>query len=186
MGLAQVAWQRILAGISRTKKSAIWEAAEKQLRIDEGWNASHMIGQFGEARVNFKFKCNVFKATVQVALLTGLCAFAGQNGSFTIVPIEMKHRIQRLGWGKKTAERNQNDDLCHRQVLAAVFGQTRLEKFPWMTEDEKLTPCATPWAKQFHDYINSLKEFEGSNDFARERRWRPRRLTSFKRSSSTA
>ena len=144
---------------------------------------------------------------MQGALLSGLCAFAGQNGSFTegdlnqleacqkklarrlvamtrrnldtepkkrqistnelhrklgIVPIEMKLRIQRLGWGKKTAECLQNDDLCHRQVLAAVFGQTRMEKFPWMTEDEKLTPCATPWAKQFQDYINSLKEFEGA------------------------
>ena len=42
-----------------------------------------MIGQFGKARVNPKFKCNVFKATMQVALLTGLCAFAGQNESFT-------------------------------------------------------------------------------------------------------
>ena len=101
-----------------------------------------------------------------------------------IVPIEMKLRIQRLGWSKKMAEHLQNDDLYHRQVLAAVFRQTRLEKFQWMTEDEKLTPCATPWAKQFQDYINSLKEFEESDDFARERRWRPRRLTSFKRSSS--
>ena len=69
-------------------------------------------------------------------------------------------------------------------MLAAVFGQTRLEKFPWMTEDEMLPPCATTWAKQFQDYFNSLKEFEESDDFARECRWRPRRLTSFKRSSS--
>ena len=28
-------------------------------------------------------KCNVFKETVQGAILSGLCAFAGQNGSFT-------------------------------------------------------------------------------------------------------
>ena len=148
MGLAQAARQRILAGISKTKVRYLgsrltWNTAFA------GWNASHMIGQFGEARVNFKFKCNVSKATVQVALLTGLFAFAGQNGSFTegdlnqleacqkklarrlvamtrrnldtepkkgqistnelhrmleTVPIEMKLRIQRVGWGKKMAE----------------------------------------------------------------------------------
>ena len=42
-----------------------------------------MMGQFWKARVNFRLKCNVFKATVQGALLSGLCAFAGQSGSFT-------------------------------------------------------------------------------------------------------
>ena len=42
-----------------------------------------MMGQLWRAKVNFKFKCNVFMATVQVALLTGLCTFAGQNGSIT-------------------------------------------------------------------------------------------------------
>ena len=33
--------------------------------------------------VYFKFKCNEVKATVQVALLPGFGAFAGQTGSFT-------------------------------------------------------------------------------------------------------
>ena len=37
-----------------------------------------------------------------------------------------------------------------------------------MTEDGKLTSCTTPWAKQFQDDINSLKEFEGSDDFVFE------------------
>ena len=42
-----------------------------------------MMGQLWKAKGNFKFKCNVFMATVQVALLTGLRTFAGQNGSIT-------------------------------------------------------------------------------------------------------
>ena len=58
-------------------------APEKDSRMDAAWNAWHMVGHFRKATVNFKFKCNVFKATVQGALLSGLCAFAGQNGSFT-------------------------------------------------------------------------------------------------------
>ena len=42
-----------------------------------------MVGQFWKAKVDFKFKCNVFKASIQGALLSGLCAFARPDGSFT-------------------------------------------------------------------------------------------------------
>ena len=55
-----------------------------------------------------------------------------------------------------------------QHVLAAIFGQTRLDKFPGMTDDGKRTPHATPWAKQFQDDITSLRELEGSDDFVRE------------------
>ena len=40
-----------------------------------------------------------------------------------------------------------------------------------MTDDWNCIPCATPWAKQFQDDINSLKEFERreeGDDFVRE------------------
>ena len=37
-----------------------------------------------------------------------------------------------------------------------------------MTDDGKLTSYATPWAKQFRDDINSLKQFEGCDDMMRE------------------
>ena len=91
MGLAQAARQGILSGSSRTNVRSLgscqtWNmaiAAEREIRINAAWNAWHMMGQFWKAKVNFKFQCNVFKATVHGALLSGLCAFAGQNGSFT-------------------------------------------------------------------------------------------------------
>ena len=66
------------------------------------------------------------------------------------------------------AKQVQKYDLAHQQVLAAIFGQTRLDKYPCMTEEVKLTSYATPWAKQFQDDINSLKELEGSDDFVCE------------------
>ena len=69
--------QGILAGISKSSRR------ERDIRINTIWNAWHMMGQLWKAKGNFKFKCNVFMATVQVALLTGLCTFAGQNGSIT-------------------------------------------------------------------------------------------------------
>ena len=40
------------------------------------------VAHAGSAKVDFKVKCNVFKATIQGALLSGLCACAGQSGSF--------------------------------------------------------------------------------------------------------
>ena len=49
----------------------------------------------------------------------------------------------------KMAEQTQRNDLAHQQVLAAFFGQTRLDRHPGMTDDGILTFCATPWAKQF-------------------------------------
>ena len=56
------------------------------------------------------------------------------------------------------AEQIQKDDLAHQQVLAAIYGQTHVDKYPGMTDDGKLTSYATPWAKQFQDDITSLKD----------------------------
>ena len=39
------------------------------------WNALRMLGDIWNAPVNANLKCNVFKASVQGALLSGLCAF---------------------------------------------------------------------------------------------------------------
>ena len=57
-------------------------ARERETRDAAAWNAEHMLGDFWKAQVNCKFMCNVSKAT-QGALLSGLRAVAGQNGSFT-------------------------------------------------------------------------------------------------------
>ena len=166
--------------------------------------------QSWKSRVSFSFTCNVFKAKVRGALLSGLCAFAGQSGSFTVgelsqlgachnnlarrlwhrpeelgkpkkrqistqefhrklgqVPIAMELRIHRLVWAKKIAEQIQGNDLAHQQVLAAIFGQTRQDTHPGMTDDRILTPCTTPRAKLFQNGIVSLKEFEGVDDLVR-------------------
>ena len=50
----------------------------------------------------------------------------------------------------------QKDDLSHQQVLAAILKQTRVDKYPSMTNEG------------FRDDINSLKEFEEGKDFVRE------------------
>ena len=42
------------------------------------------------------------------------------------------------------------------RLLAAVFGQTRLDKYP---SQGKLTAHATPWAKQIQHDIEDLREF---------------------------
>ena len=60
------------------------------------------------------------------------------------------------------------DDPSHQQVLAAIFGQTRLDKYICMPSEGKLTIHATPWAKQFQDHINSLEEFDEGDDFVPE------------------
>ena len=80
-----------------------------------------------------------------------------------IVPNAMEVRIRRLGWAQRMAQQIQKDDLCHRQVLGAILEQTRLDTFPYMTNEGKLTR-----QKQFRDEINSLKEFDEGDDFVRE------------------
>ena len=102
---------------------------------------------------------------MQGALLSELCAFAEKKGNFKEdhlsqleacqsklarrlkephrklgkVPIATELRIRRLGRAKKLAQQIQNDDQTHQQVLAAIFGQTRLDKYPGMNDDGKLT-----------------------------------------------
>ena len=163
-----------------------------------------MMEQSWKSIVSFRFKCNVFKAMVRGDLLSGLCAFAGQSGSFTegelsqleacqnklarlwhreelgtksprrgkfrqrnCPSLPMELRIHRLGWAKKIAEQTQRNDLAHQQVLAAIFGQTRLDRHPGVTDDGILTFCATPRAKQFQNGTKSVKELEGVDDFVR-------------------
>ena len=84
------------------------------------------------------------------------------------VGIATELRIRLLGWAKRMAEQIQKDDRSHQQVLAAIFGQTRLDKFPCVTSEGKPTIYATPWAKQFREDIKSLKEIDEDDDLVRE------------------
>ena len=93
-------------------------ATQKETRITAAWNAWHMKGQFWKAKVDFKFKCNVCKATIQGALLSGLCASAGQHESFTeneLFPLEgsqiklARRLLEKLGRrAEQAANRNQS------------------------------------------------------------------------------
>ena len=59
------------------------------------WNVAWI---FWKAEVNFEFECKVFEASVQGALLAGLCACAAQQETFTeveILPLELGQN--RLG-----------------------------------------------------------------------------------------
>ena len=53
-----------------------------------------------------------------------------------------------LGEPRKMAMQIPKEYLAHQQVLAAIFGRTRLDKYPCMKDDWKLTFYASPWAKQ--------------------------------------
>ena len=75
--------------------------------------------------------------------------------------------IRRLGWAKRMAEQIQKYDLSHQQMLAAIFGQTRLDRCSCTTNERRLTSCAIPREKQFRDDINSLKDFGKGDEFAR-------------------
>ena len=73
MGLAQTACQGILAGNLKTKVRYLesrltWNtsfATERATGMTGAWNAWPILGRFWKAKVHFKFKCTVFKATIQ-------------------------------------------------------------------------------------------------------------------------
>ena len=61
--------------------------------------------------MNFECKCNVFKATVQGALLSVLCAVAGHGGSFTeheLFPLEAcQNKLRKLLAEKRKKNKRQ-------------------------------------------------------------------------------
>ena len=66
------------------------------------------------------------------------------------------------------AEQTQKDDLSHQQLLAAIFGQTRLDKFSSMTSEGKLIVHAKQWPKQFRDCIEAVEGFDEGGGLVRE------------------
>ena len=59
-------------------------ATERETRTAAAWNAWQMLGEFCTAKVDFKLKRKRLQSkSIQGALQSGLCAFAGQDGSFT-------------------------------------------------------------------------------------------------------
>ena len=62
------------------------------------------------------------------------------------------------------AEQMRQGDDASDQVLAAIFGQTRLEAHAGMTSDGHLTAYATPWARQFRDDIESLRHVDEGDE----------------------
>ena len=91
-GLGQATCQGPFAGSSKFTvrylgRRLTWNmsfAKETETRIAPALECVANVGRFLVCASQRQLKkCNVFKATVQGAILSGLCAFAGQNGSFT-------------------------------------------------------------------------------------------------------
>ena len=88
MGLGQAPRQELLAESSQTKVMCLGsrftlyyvlrQKKKGETIIAAARNAWHMMGLVWKAQVDSKYKRNVFKATVQGALLSGLCVFARQ------------------------------------------------------------------------------------------------------------
>ena len=72
----------------------------------------------------------------------------------------VQNSLPRLGQENGRA----SDDQAHQEVLAAIFGQTRLDRKPCMTDDGKLTTPGKAVSRR-HQFV---REFEGSDDFVRE------------------
>ena len=113
-------------------------ATERETRIASAWDAWHMMGQFWKAQVDFKFMCNVFNATYQGALLSGLGAFLGQNGSLTqnkLSPLKacqnkLARRLLAMTTRKLGRRAKKNDKFRPKYFIE------NLESFPlrWRTD----------------------------------------------------
>ena len=49
-----------------------------------------------------------------------------------------------------------------------MFGRSRMDKYPSLRREVTLTAHVTPWAKQFRDDIDALKEFDEGDVLVRE------------------
>ena len=98
-GLGQARSQVLFAGGSTTKEQVVLEHVIRQRNGNTNYRRLECVAHdtfffFRKATVNFKFKCNVLKATVKGAHFSGLCALAGLDGSFTeneVLPLEACH-----------------------------------------------------------------------------------------------
>ena len=86
-------------------------------------------------------------------------------GSLELCQLPWSSESDSWAGPKRMSEQIQKDDLSRQQVLAAIFRQTRLDKYQCMTSEAKRIIYATLWAKQFRDDINSLKEFVEGDEF---------------------
>ena len=89
-GLGQATCQGLLAGSSKFTVRHLgsrltWNmsfAKKRETRTAAALGCVANVGRFLDCASQRQLKkCNVFKETVQGAILSGLCAFAGQNGA---------------------------------------------------------------------------------------------------------
>ena len=67
--------------------------------------------------------------------------------------IAMELRIRRVGLGQKNGGGNSE-------------GESRPQKYQSMTSEGKLAAGAAPWAKQFRDDIEALREFDEGDEYS--------------------
>ena len=125
-GLGQATCQGPFAGSSKFTvrylgRRLTWNmsfAKETETRIAPALECVANVGRFLVCASQRQLKkCNVFKAIVQGAILSGLCAFAGQNGSFT------KNGLFPL-------------KVCHNRLAHRLFAMTRRT---WDSEPKQVT-----------------------------------------------
>ena len=150
-GLRQAKSQELFAGSSKTTARYLgsrltWKmsfAKEMETRIAAASNAWRMLGELEKSSVNFKFECNVFKSTDQGALHSGLCAFAGQNGSFTrntLFPVEAGQNrwradislLTRRDWDSEPKQRHTANKDVHRNLgMVSIAMELRSRRLGW-------------------------------------------------------
>ena len=147
-GLGQATCQGLLAGSSKFTvrhlgSSLTWNtsfAKERETRIAAALECVANVGRFLECASQRELKkCNVFKAIVHGAILSGLCAFAGQNGSFTkngLFPLiacqnRLAHRL--LAMTRRTWDSEPKQVTNHEQKKCT-------ERLEW---------CQTQWSSEF-------------------------------------
>ena len=100
-----------------------------------------MLGDFWRVSVNFKFNCNVLTPTVQGALFSGFCTFAGQTNNLQneLFPLEASQNrlarrllaVTRRNWDSESgAPKAQNSaDGNGAQKSVDYAGQKQRSKF---------------------------------------------------------
>ena len=162
VGLAQAGRQGILAGDSKAEVQHLQPLyLEYVLRQREGNANCRSLervahGQFYKAKVDFKFKGNVFQATMQGALLSGMCVLAGQHGSFTeneVFPLESRLNelarrllaMTRRNWDSDPKKKEIHTKELHRKLgIVPIAMELRIGRPRLSPNSDRTNPKGRP------------------------------------------
>ena len=78
-----------------------------------------------------------------------------------VAPTEIETKVRRLSWLQQML----GDRDGNSQMIAALFGQRRVEEQPTVGVDHRLTPSANSWARRVVDDISALSSFSDGHQF---------------------